>query len=78
MLKTKAIVAFSIFSTLFAGAWWFHAEQNRDIPTEVNSPNSEIMLLNTGQLVEQEDRIRVIPRFKPREYIRVIPVEDNR
>ncbi|WP_223701533.1 hypothetical protein [Sutcliffiella deserti] len=76
MMKTKATVALSIFSTLFAGAWWFNAEQKSDFDDRVNSTDSQIMLIGTNHL-DNQGSFQSFQPFKPREYIRVVVVKDE-
>ncbi|WP_078379233.1 hypothetical protein [Sutcliffiella halmapala] len=71
MTKTKATVALSIFSTLFAGAWWFNTEMKSDFNEQMNNSNSGVVLMNTSQM-EGQGSLNVIQPFKPREYIRVV------
>ncbi|MCM3619035.1 hypothetical protein M3936_15710 [Sutcliffiella horikoshii] len=68
MVKRKAAVALSIFSTLFAGAWWFNAEQKRDYVEHYHNEDSSIVLIGSNQ----EGNLSVIQPFKPREYIRIV------
>lgn len=65
MVKRKAAVAFSIFTTMFASAWWFHTEQTKVHPAQNPDPTLVLIGNNSGQVTVYEP-------FKPREYIRVV------
>jgi hypothetical protein len=67
MVKRKAAVALSIFSTLFAGAWWLNVEQKRDYVEHYHNEDSSIVLIGSNQ-----GNMNVIQPFKPREYIRIV------
>ncbi|UAL46705.1 hypothetical protein K7887_17805 [Sutcliffiella horikoshii] len=68
MVKRKAAVALSIFSTLFAGAWWLSVEQKRDYVDHYYNGDSSIVLIGSNQ----QGSSNVIQPFKPREYIRIV------
>jgi hypothetical protein len=76
MMKTKAAVALSIFSTLFAGAWWVNTEQRREFDDSMNTTDSQIVLIGSNQL-DNQGSLHVIKPFKPREYIRVVVAKNK-
>ncbi|QFT90375.1 hypothetical protein FIU87_17175 [Bacillus sp. THAF10] len=68
MVKRKVAVALSIFSTLFAGAWWLNAEQKVKNMEQYSNNNSSIVLIGSNQ----QNGIDIVQPFKPREYIRIV------
>lgn len=68
MVKRKAAVALSIFSSLFAGAWWLHVDTKKDYTNQMyQSYDPSVVLVGNNQ-----DMYNQIQPFKPREYIRVV------
>jgi len=76
MMKTKAAVALSIFSTLFAGTWWVNTEQKKEFDDSMNTTDTQIVLIGSNQLDDQGS-LNVIRPFKPREYIRVVVAKNK-
>ena len=76
MMKIKAAVALSIFSTLFAGAWWANTEQKREYDDTMNTTDYQILLIGSNQS-DAKNSLNVNRPFKPREYIRVVVAKNK-
>ncbi|CAG9620980.1 hypothetical protein [Sutcliffiella rhizosphaerae] len=74
MVKRKATVALSIFSTLFVGAWWLNTEHKKDYMEHYQHEDSSILLIESNQ----QTRINVVQPFEPREYIRIVATKKDK
>ncbi|MEW9671797.1 hypothetical protein [Ammoniphilus sp. 3BR4] len=66
MVLRSAIVAILLFFTLFASAWFFHAQMNRYGAIHPNSNKADVQIARAQQV-----DLELFEPFQPREYIKI-------